>query len=136
MLDPLCINLRIGGQGGLSNSIEHKTKFIQAGINNLITSKEKRLASIAKMVKDPIKSIIWKQKIKKGLSIHYENNSGSFKGNKHTNNSKEKISKNMKGKGLKESNSQYNTMWITNGIKNKKIKKDILIPNGYYKGRK
>ena len=42
----------------------------------------------------------------------------------------------MKGKGLKESNSQYNTMWITNGIKNKKIKKDILIPNGYYKGRK
>lgn len=34
-------------------------------------------------------------------------------------------------------NSQYGTMWITNGCVNKKIKKDVdIIPEGWYKGRK
>ena len=33
-------------------------------------------------------------------------------------------------------NSQYGTVWITNGIKNKKIKKDEPIPEGWNKGRK
>lgn len=34
-----------------------------------------------------------------------------------------------------EHNSQYGTMWITNGIQNKKIKKDQVIPQGWRKGR-
>ena len=34
------------------------------------------------------------------------------------------------------SNSQFGTMWITNGQENKKIKKDVdIIPEGWYKGR-
>ena len=33
-------------------------------------------------------------------------------------------------------NSQYGTMWITNGEKNRKIKKVDSIPEGWYKGRK
>ena len=32
-------------------------------------------------------------------------------------------------------NSQYGTMWITNGKKNKKIKKEEKIPEGWTKGR-
>ena len=32
-------------------------------------------------------------------------------------------------------NSQYGTMWITNGFENKKIKKIDKIPKGWYKGR-
>ena len=32
-------------------------------------------------------------------------------------------------------NSQHGTMWITNGKENKKIKKDIKIPEGWSKGR-
>ncbi len=35
-----------------------------------------------------------------------------------------------------EKNSQHGTMWITNGLENKKIKKDELIPEGWNKGRK
>ena len=33
-------------------------------------------------------------------------------------------------------NSQFGTMWITNGSENKKIKKEELIPDEWYKGRK
>lgn len=32
-------------------------------------------------------------------------------------------------------NSQYGTMWITNGLENKKIKRVDNIPEGWYKGR-
>ena len=38
--------------------------------------------------------------------------------------------------GLGESNSQFGTMWITNGTENKKIKADQVIPINWYKGRK
>ena len=33
-------------------------------------------------------------------------------------------------------NSQYGTMWVTNGSLNKKIKKGDLLPEGYFPGRK
>lgn len=128
------MNLKPGGEGGFNNE-QHKVNFLKAGAINLINSKEKRLFEIAKMVKDPIKSKIWKQKIKKGLEIYYKENEGTFKNRKHSKESRIKISKSIKGKGLKESNSQYGTMWITNGIENKKIKKTEIIPFGYYKGR-
>lgn len=35
-----------------------------------------------------------------------------------------------------EKNSQYGTVWITNGIQNKKIKSGESIPDGWYRGRK
>jgi hypothetical protein len=41
-------------------------------------------------------------------------------------------SSNMKDKN----NSQYGTVWITNGTDNKKIKKDAEIPTGWQLGRK
>lgn len=49
--------------------------------------------------------------------------------------------KRLHSEAMKESqsgnlNSQYGTMWITNGRENKKIKKDIdPIPEGWYNGR-
>jgi hypothetical protein len=59
----------------------------------------------------------------------------SFKDKKHTAKTKQQMSDAKKGKGLNESNSQFNTMWITNGLINKKIKKDAVIPEGWNKGR-
>lgn len=42
-------------------------------------------------------------------------------------------------KGIKHQqgnkNSQYGTMWITNGTDNKKIPKELIIPMGWYNGR-
>ena len=34
-----------------------------------------------------------------------------------------------------EKNSQFGTMWITNGIESKKIQKDEVIPEGWALGR-
>lgn len=62
----------------------------------------------------------------------------SFAGQKHTQETKQKLSVAHKGKHLGSKNSQYGTCWITNGTENKKIKKDDLdnwISLGYYKGR-
>ena len=59
----------------------------------------------------------------------------NFLGKKHTKESKVKMSKSHKGKHEGSKNSQFGTMWITNGIDNKKIRKDDMIPEGWRKGR-
>lgn len=60
---------------------------------------------------------------------------GVWKGRTHKEESKQKIgSKNaihQKGKG----NSQYGTMWVTDGVTSMKIKKGSNIPEGFRKGR-
>jgi hypothetical protein len=59
----------------------------------------------------------------------------SWLGKKHKEESKKKIGKansiHQKGSG----NSQYGTMWITNGSNSIRIKKNDEIPNGWKKGR-
>ena len=61
-----------------------------------------------------------------------------FYGKNHTVEWKETHSKKMKSKSKGQLNSQYGTCWITNGVENKKIKKeelDFWIELGYNKGR-
>ena len=61
--------------------------------------------------------------------VRYNN----FEGKLHTEETKQKM-RTPKNQGDK--NSQFGTMWITNGKENKKIKKDIdIMPEGWYKGR-
>lgn len=63
--------------------------------------------------------------------IKYDTFSGKF----HTEETKTKIG-NANSKMTGSLNSQYGTMWITNGHENKKIKRDIeFMPEGWYKGR-
>ena len=55
----------------------------------------------------------------------------SFKGKQHKQDTKFVMSQKSKG----ENNSQYGSMWISNGLENKKIKSIDFIPDGWYKGR-
>lgn len=79
----------------------------------------------------------YRKKVSKG-NRKYLNNGGvsSFSGKTHTEETKAKIA--IKNKQMiGDRNSQFGTVWITNGIENKKIKKDLdNIPEGWYKGRK
>lgn len=61
---------------------------------------------------------------------------GCFKGKTHTSDTKRKIGQANSKKQQGRSNSQYGTMWITDGKQCKKIQKDSVIPTGWYKGRK
>jgi group I intron endonuclease len=59
----------------------------------------------------------------------------TFSGKSHSEEAKKKIGKsNSKLVGSK--NSQFGTMWITDGQTNRKIKKIDIIPEEWYKGRK
>ena len=133
-------NLCEGGKGGFSY------------INNNFTGADKKIASASKVHQEKLKNDnMYRQKYIKRciegrndghmelmiqkMKIKYPE--GTFKGKKHNNETKLKMSlasKNRKG----INNSQFGTCWITNGLENKKIKKELLeefISQGYYKGR-
>ena len=53
-------------------------------------------------------------------------------GKKHKPESIQKMKKVKEGHGKGETNSQFGTIWITDGFKNRKIKKEDSIPEGWY----
>jgi hypothetical protein len=64
---------------------------------------------------------------------------GTFVGKTHSIDTKNLLSTIKKGTGVGERNSQFGTMWITNGVENLKIRKEELdnyLIRGYNKGRK
>ena len=60
---------------------------------------------------------------------------GTFKGRTHTDETKIRIGSMNSINQQGEKNSQYGSMWITNGTKNKKIKNTDPIPDGWSRGR-
>lgn len=60
---------------------------------------------------------------------------GTFFGKSHSEETKKKMSESRKNKSSGSKNSQWGSMWITNGIINKKIKKEDTIPENWIKGR-
>ena len=69
------------------------------------------------------------------VGIHDPTKKGSFKGKTHTIDTKKKIGANSSYHQQGEKNSQYGTLWITDGKLNKKIKSTDIIPEGWIKGR-
>lgn len=76
-------------------------------------------------------SLLMKERHKAGL-VDYR----VFLGKTHTEKTKIQIGKSVSKAQTGFKNSQYGTIWITNGIENKKIKKDEPIPEGWNRGRK
>lgn len=111
--------------GGFKNE-EHRRKFLEAGAKN----------NIGRLWADPV----WAEENKKRTSERNKRlhklglfKVPSFKGQKHTPETLEKL---RKTKNNGESNSQFGTCWITNGTESKKIKKEDLNQHtGWYKGR-
>jgi hypothetical protein len=130
-------NICVGGKGGFSYINNNPDQFLT----------EKRLASLRLGHTHAVKQ--WKhlyetdedfrlrrREISKLAWAAYKEKypEGAFKGKKHTEKTKRIIGeKNALMRG--ERNSQYGSMWITNGIVSQKIKTDDNIPEGWYKGR-
>jgi hypothetical protein len=59
----------------------------------------------------------------------------NWTGKKHREETKIKIGATNSILQMGTNNSQYGTMWITDGVKNIKIKKSEPIPENFYRGR-
>jgi hypothetical protein len=119
-------NLCVGGHGGFSYINRNKLNNENKDKKNIYKKISKKL----KGRKNKKYSEILKERHRQGL-VKYD----TFRGKNHKQESKEKISKALKGRYIGSKNSQYGTIWINNGKENKKIKKDTLIPEGWYKGQ-
>lgn len=121
-------NLCPGGKGGWgyinSNNL---------GVNNNQKISAAKLApKIASLGGKASQKTLKEQK----LGIYSENIASAFKGKNHSEESKIKIGEKNSLRQKGEQNSQFGTMWITNGEENKKIKKSTSdIPDGWYNGR-
>ncbi len=126
--DNNCMNLVVGGQGGFI-SLEGVKK---GGVTSNLILQER--------LKDEEYKKVWISKISKSVKEFYGDTRNGIvfydrTGILHTDEIKKQISETKKGTGTGETNSQYGTCWITNGIENKKIKKSDLIPEGWKLGR-
>lgn len=135
-------NLRRGGSGGFDfinknmSKKERKYRCSKAGIAN-----QKKLQSNPEQKNQFYKrnSAIMKEHHSNGFQKnHYEKLAKIGSKYAWTEEARKKRQETFKRiehqKGSKH--SQYGTIWITDGVQNKKIKKDDIIPNGWNKGRR
>jgi len=125
-------NLCPGGQGGwgyinqLERSYEWRMKLKKA-------CKKGGIATSNRIKNDPEFKKMFSQKTRKAYLTRRKNGwkSKGTSGMKLSEETKRKMSESQSG----TKNSQYGTMWITDGNKSRKINKNELIPEGWYKGR-
>jgi len=131
-------NLKIGGYGGWDFNNQNIDSNEMARRGKIGQEKQREWLIETHGVDHVSKLPEVKEKISKRMSNVYPKGTTwcSFAGKQHSDEVKRKIgeknSKHQTGSG----NSQFGTMWITNGVENKKVKKDSIIPVGYSKGRK
>ncbi len=124
--DPLCMNLKEGGEGGgkLWNE-EHAKKFHAAGGKKVFQMLSQKHSEKLK------NNLEYRSKYSK---IMKEADNPGFSGKRHSTASKEQMSKSHQGKHDGEKNSQFGKIWVTNGYQNKMIKKES-ISEGWKPGR-
>lgn len=127
----LCMNLQLGGGGGFSSE-EHAYKFHAAGGKAVLKLKAARHNKRMKEDSDYRSKCVAKTLATKSTRTYIR------KPYFHSKESIDKIRLSKQNNGLKETNSQYGTCWITNEVENKKIKKDVLetfLSQGWKLGR-
>ena len=129
--DPMCMNIKIGGEGGLDGLSEKSIQNIRKGASNFMTKLWKDPDFIDKHVR--VSSERMRKRHQNG-EVRYD----TFTGKRHSEESKKKQSI-AASKRIGEKNSQFGTCWVTRNGNNKKIKSNDLqahINEGWIKGRK
>ena len=126
--EDLCMNLKIGGEGGGGYStwpIESRKLFSKKGLERRreVQKTDEYRSKMSEAIK---------------LSIKEGNNHlvEIWKGRKHKPETIEKFKETRKQTSKGDKNSQFGTCWITNDIESKKILKGDLIPENWRLGRK
>jgi hypothetical protein len=142
--DPMCMNLKIGGEGGFPENTkfgiipkeEQRRRSREGGL--AFSEKRKENIEIDKGYREKLSETTrnsWKdEEYRKSVIKGISGEKNGFYGKQHSEDTKEKMRGKSHQKG--EGNSQYGSCWITNGLKNKKIKKSESIPFGWTLGRK
>lgn len=129
-----CMNLMVGGKGGFIGVNQQIKRSVDANkklnfkLKNDIEFRNDWLSKV---------SIGVKKAISEGRIMTWKT-TYNWKGKKHSESTKKKISNSAKGNGVGESNSQYGTFWVVKDGVNKKIKKeelDIFTKEGWNRGR-
>lgn len=123
--DPLSLNLCPGGYGGFG--------YINESGKNLYGKNGQPGYGLENLTGDFERTDEYRKKMSESKKAHFEKNGHHWLGRKHTEETKQKMSA-VDRTGKK--NSQFGTMWITNGVTSKKHKKSDPIPEGYRAGRK
>lgn len=130
--DSMTYNLKLGGSGGYDYIHNN-------GLNNIADNHKKASAARSlKMKNDPEFRERHRQQVSKTMTQTHKDGKiryDTFTGKTHSEETKAKISE-ANSKLTGEKNSQFGSMWITDGSQNKKIKKSDTIPEGWVKGRK
>lgn len=131
-------NLCVGGHGGFSyiNRTGGSPTLRQFKTNDSVRTRAKatatrRLAELRKIEEFKQREL----ETARLRGIRMRGRPGTFNGRHHTEQTKRRISEANKIKSSGKGNSQFGTMWITDGINSKKIKAVDVIPDGWYKGR-
>lgn len=131
-------NIKLGGCGGF-DFVNNKKLNTKGNGRNGGVQDEKELMSMRNTFKEMLRDEKYKeefnQKVSNGLKKFYLVNKGSFTNKKHSLETREKMRAAKAGKYIGNNNPQFGTMWITNGIDNKKIMRNDSIPIGWRKGR-
>lgn len=130
-------NVKIGGFGGWDYVNDNPEKFLtEKRLSSLMTPQERLKRWKEKWENDPEFREKHRDNAKLALLKSKEKYpNGTFAGRKHKQETIQKIKMSSLGVHKGELNSQYGTMWITNGVKSKKINKTDSIPEGWRKGR-
>lgn len=119
-------NLNIGGEGGWgycnSNPVFKARKIVRcrlAGAKHCLRLKEDKL---------------YRERCLAAFRLTC-NGVWPFSGKKHSEETKAKMRKSSIGKSAGERNSQFGSVWITNGVNNRKISKTEMPPIGWKTGR-
>lgn len=127
-------NLRRGGYGGFDH-------INREGKNVDLTMQRMNDPTLLKRSIDQAKDgyQAWKQNVGDDeiskRARHAASFSSGFEGMTHTPDTKKQIGLTMSKKQNGEKNSQFGSMWITNGTENKKIKVSSPIQDGWRRGR-
>lgn len=130
-------NLCEGGHGGFGyiNSKGLNMSGWKKGLSTHIDKMNKDLEYREKYLNKM--RTIWKsdEHRNKLSKANFNNQKKGLPGKPHSEETKLKLSLIKKGKYTGAQNSQFGTMWVTNGLINKKIKKNDEIPLNWKKGR-